>query len=145
MRRVGADPRALEWLLGELIRALARFPGVGTHVGLLSPEVFSQHRGGIGVLVCCDRDTAPGVAELLEAMGFRSIAETDLGIEAHLCGKLRPAPEWTPPVMAVPVVLRLPAAVVLLDGRRCRGPNDTSCGNGVPDASGRINRSWASS
>jgi hypothetical protein len=118
-----------EWLLGKLIEALARFPGIGTHVGLLNPQVFSQHQGGIGILVVCDPGFRADVAELLEAMNCAWTAEHDLGVEAHLCGKLRPAPPVNVSAAATGHAACLAAAV--LAGKRCAGP----CGLVLPPES----------
>jgi hypothetical protein len=78
--------QALEWLHGQLTTALARF---GASVGLLDPEAFPAHRGGIGILACCRPEFRPQVAEVLETMGCAWTADHDMGVVAHLAGKLK--------------------------------------------------------
>jgi hypothetical protein len=128
-------PTPEEWLIARLTEALSRF-GVGTRVGLVTREACEQYRiriddglrdlllrkGGIGVLIGCAPGARAGVAQTLELMGFSWTADCDIGVQGHLCSKLRPAP-------AVPVDAadggraRASAEVADVTGlKRCRGP-----------------------
>jgi len=101
---------AAEWLLAQLAKAMARFGRAG--VGLLDPATFPQHAGGgVGILICCERARRGEVAELLELMGCAWTADHDCGVEAHLAGRLRPAPA---------VVVRVPLDTAVLALKRCR-------------------------
>ena len=115
---------AQERLLHALIDALESHQ-VEPNVGLLLPATFPQHRGGVGIIVCCNGER-PKVAALLEAMGCMT-REHELGIEGHLRNgtELGPAPV---PVVHVSSADGCTAAEDGLRAKKCNGP----CGEVKP-------------
>lgn len=114
-----------EFLLGTLTAALEQH-GLGANVGLLLPDVFTRHRGGIGILVGFpDSERAAGCSAaewLLKEMGCEWVRDHSIGVEAHLCGKLRPVPELPPrKVTSADTCQAAETAVAPEPGKRCTG------------------------
>ena len=107
-----------EYLLRDLAAALElhQIPG---NVGLLSPEVFPQHRGGTGIIICCNGQRAE-VAALLEAMGCLTRPHR-YGVEGHLRNgtELGPVPE---PVVHIRSADSCRAAEAAVRAKKCNGP-----------------------
>lgn len=113
-----------ERLLSQLTAALELHQITG-NVGLLDPAVFPQHKGGTGILVCCNGNR-PEVAALLEAMGCM-VRDHELGVEGHLRGELAPAHELVVHVSSADSCCAAESATVTA-AKRCNGP----CGQVKP-------------
>jgi len=120
-----------ERMLATLTAALEQHV-LGPQVGLLDPGTFPRHRGGVGVLVgfpAGEREKLRETAKwLLKVMGCDWVQDHAIGVEAHLRGELRPAPELPDVHVRSADSCRAAELATVTAVKRCSGP----CGQVKP-------------
>lgn len=127
---MSAVPASYDFAAERMLAALAsalELHGLGPQVGLLDPAMFPQHKGGTGILVCCDHAARGTAAWLLEQMGC-AVRDHELGVEAHLRGELLPAPPLPPVHVRSADSCSVAELAAVTAVKRCNGP----CGQVLP-------------